>query len=71
MLFNNVNAELGRKGWSLRMLSEKAQIPYDSLRNKMHSRTEFTRAEMMRIKRALAPEVSLDTLFAEQEEASA
>ena len=66
-MFNTVRAEMGRKGWSLRMLSEASLIPYDSLRNKMNGRTEFTRTEMLRVKQVLSPELTLDDLFAESE----
>lgn len=64
-MFPNVNAELGRKRMSIRELSTGADIQYDSLRNKLNGRTEFTRSEMFRIKHFLAPDLPLDILFAE------
>lgn len=64
-MFCNIKAELARNGWTLRVLSENTQIQYDSLRNKMNGRTEFTRSEMLKVKHALSPSSTLDVLFAE------
>lgn len=64
-MFGNIKAELGRRGWSLRVLSEQTGIPYDSLRNKMSGRTEFTWSEMFKVKYSLSPELTLDVLFAD------
>ena len=63
-MFPNLFAELGRQGMSLKRLSELAEIQYPSLLNKVNGKTEFTRKEMVEIKRILAPSLSLDILFA-------
>lgn len=67
-MFKTIRAELGRRGWTMRDLSRKTNIQYDSLRNKMTGRTEFTLAEMLRVKTCLAPDIPLDELFATEED---
>lgn len=64
-MFNTIMAELGRHGWTMKDLSVESGIQYDSLRNKLTGKTEFTRAEMLNIKRSLAPHITLDELFSE------
>lgn len=50
-----------------KMLSEKAEINYDTLGNKLRGSSEFTRPEMYRIKKILSEilkkELFLDCLF--------
>ena len=62
-MFRNLNAEMARVGMTIKMLSEKTGIKYDSLKSKMSGSTEFKRSEMVLIKREF-PNCSLDYLFA-------
>lgn len=62
-MFNNLNAEMGRNKITIKALSEKTGIGYESLKNKMSGVTEFKRSEMMAIKNEF-PSFSLDYLFA-------
>ena len=65
-MFNNLNAEMARKNMTIKSLSEKTGIGYESLKNKMSGVTEFKRSEMVAIKREF-PECSLDYLFKTEE----
>lgn len=58
---------MARKGISIKELSERAGISYESMKNKMSGTTEFKRSEMISIKREF-PECSLDYLFETKEE---
>ena len=62
-MFSSLQAEIKRKGMSAKDLSNLTQIKYDTLLSKLNGRTEFTRAEMCKIKAAVAPHMSLDDLF--------
>lgn len=62
-MFSSLQAEIRRKGMSAKDLSHLTQINYCTLLNKLKGRTEFTRAEMCRIKAVVAPHMSLDELF--------
>lgn len=61
-MFNNLNAEMGRKNLTMKALSIRTGIRYESLKNKMSGSTEFKRSEMVAIKKEF-PRCSLDYLF--------
>ena len=65
-MFNNLNAEMARNKMTIKLLSEKTGIPYESLKNKMSGATEFKRSEMVSVKREF-PDCSLDYLFTTEE----
>ena len=62
-MFFNLNAEMARENMTIKTLSERTGINYDSLKNKMSGSTEFKRSEMLLIKKEF-PNCSLDYLFA-------
>ena len=62
-MFFNLNAEMARENMTIKTLSERTGINYDSLKNKMSGLTEFKRSEMLLIKKEF-PNCSLDYLFA-------
>ena len=62
-MFFNLNAEMARENMTIKTLSERTGINYDSLKNKMSGSTEFKRSEMLFIKKEF-PNCSLDYLFA-------
>ena len=70
-MFPNLFAELARRGWSLKKLAEEAKIPYPSLLNKTNGKTEFTRAEMCSIKKIVAPQLTMDFIFEDNEKDTA
>ena len=65
-MFCNLNAEMARKKMSIKALSEKTGINYESLKNKMSGTTEFKRSEMNLVKNEF-PGYSMDYLFATDE----
>ena len=65
-MFPNLNAEMGRRKMTMKDLSAKTGIGYESLKNKMSGNTEFKRSEMLAVKREF-DNCSLDYLFATQE----
>ena len=66
-MFPNLSAEMARKKMSMKDLSEETNIGYESMKNKMKGKTEFTRAEMISIKRVF-PGCTMDYLFEYQNE---
>lgn len=66
-MFCNLNAEMARNKMSIKALSKKTGINYESLKNKMSGVTEFKRSEMNLIKNEF-PGCSMDYLFATEEE---
>ena len=60
-MFKNLNAEMARNALTIKLLSERTGIGYESLKNKMSGMTEFKRSEMVAIK-CECPECSLDYL---------
>lgn len=65
-MFCNLNAEMARNRLSIKALSDKTGIGYESLKNKLSGITEFKRNEMLSIKNEF-PGCSLDYLFATDE----
>lgn len=66
-MFPNLNAEMARKDMTMKSLSEETNITYDSMKNKMKGKTEFTLSEMNRIKDKF-PGCSMDYLFEYKED---
>lgn len=62
-MFPNLSAELARRHMTIKSLSQETDINYETLKLKMRGVTEFTRAEMQKIKAVFA-EYSMDYLFA-------
>lgn len=65
-MFNNLNAEMARKKITIKELSRKTNIKYESLKNKMAGNTEFKRSEMLAIKSEF-PGCTMDYLFSTEE----
>lgn len=65
-MFSNLNAEMARNKLTIKALSKKTGINYESLKNKMSGTTEFKRSEMVLIKK-IFPNCSLDYLFSAEE----
>lgn len=65
-MFKNLNAEMARNDITIKELSCRTGIGYESLKNKMSGVTEFKRSEMVSIKREF-PECSFDYLFETEE----
>lgn len=71
-MFRNLLAEMAREGIEIKDLALKIGISAKSLGFKLHCKTEFTRKEMMKIKRTFNNRYTLEYLFElpEDEEAA-
>lgn len=67
-MFPNLNAEMGREKLTIKSLSEKSNINYESLKLKLRGVTEFKLCEMISIKKKVFPDKSLDYLFETDQE---
>lgn len=62
-MFNNLRAEIARKGWSQGALCELLGMSRTTFSMKVNGKTEFTVTEAMRIKDVLATAVPIEELF--------
>lgn len=62
-MYPNVNAELGRLGWSRKDLSIKIGMRYMTLVDKLNGKYPLLLSEAIKIKSALGVSESLDYLF--------
>ena len=62
-MFKNLKIELVKANTNQTELAEKIGMSYSSFYNKMQGKTEFTRADMIRIKDTLQSDLTLDELF--------
>ena len=67
-MLRNLIAEIARKNLRYRDLAEVTDNTERSIGNKIACRTEFTRKEMLQIKKKLFPECTLDYLFEQKDE---
>ena len=62
-MYPNINAELGRLGWSKKYLSIKIGMRYTTLVDKLNGKYPLLLSEAIKIKSALGVSESLDYLF--------
>ena len=62
-MLKNLVAEMAREGVLYKDLAEMLGRDEKSISNKISCKTEFTRKEMVQIRKQLFPECSLDYLF--------
>ena len=62
-MYPNINAELGRLGWSKKYLSIKIGMRYMTLVDKLNGKYPLLLREAIKIKSALGVSESLDYLF--------
>ncbi|MDR7870346.1 MAG: helix-turn-helix transcriptional regulator [Tissierellaceae bacterium] len=62
-MFPNLRAEMARKNIKAANLAEVLNISYDSVSNKMNGKTDFTRAEIFKIRDNCFPDLMLEYLF--------
>lgn len=66
MMLRNLRAELVRLGvTNFKTVADATEITLPVIYNKMAGKTEFNRSEMIKIRDTFFPEMSLDYLFAE------
>lgn len=62
--FNNLNAELSRRGMTQKELASKININPTTLSKKMNGLQDFTLTEAKMIKKILLVDIPIDELFA-------
>lgn len=62
-MFPNLRAEMARQSIKPANISVALDITYDSVINKLNGKTDFTRAEIFKIRDAFFPNLTLDYLF--------
>lgn len=63
-MYKEVNAELARLGWNIKVLSVKTGISYSTLVTKMRGEAPLKLDECIAIKSAIGSTLPLETLFA-------
>ena len=66
-MLKNLVAEMAREGVLYKDLAEMLGRDEKSISNKISCKTEFTRKEMVQIRKQFFPECSLDYLFEQAE----
>lgn len=61
--FQNIDAELARNKMTKLTLAKATGIRYNTLCDKLNGKTEFGFSEAIRIRDAICPSMSLETLF--------
>ena len=67
-MLNNLMAEMARQNLQYKDLARVIHRDEKTISNKILCKTEFTRKEMVEIKRALFPKCSLDYLFEQKKD---
>ena len=65
-MYKELEAELARRGWTKKDLSEKTKIRYGTLLMKLNGSYELTYNESVKIKKALGTTMPLEVLFFNQ-----
>lgn len=68
MKYPNLKAELARKGISMEEVSKALNIHRNSVANKINGETPFTVEEAFKIQNKYFPKLSLNYLFATEED---
>lgn len=68
MRYSNLKAEMARKGISIEEVSKALDIHRNSVANKINGDTPFTVEEAFKIHDKYFPKLSLDYLFATEDE---
>lgn len=66
-MFNNLKIEMLRANTNQGELAKAIGISYNALSNKLRGKTEFTRSEMLAIKKELGSRKPLEELFNKEE----
>ena len=65
-MYQNLRAEITRKGMSIRSLSEAIGLTYPTLLAKMNGTHQFTYPEVVRIRNVINPKLEFEYLFDER-----
>ena len=61
-MFDNLKAEMARKGITMKDISRDLSYVYETLRNKFNGTTEWSRSEMFNIKNQYFPDKSVEKI---------
>lgn len=67
-MFRNLEAELARIGMSKKELADEIGLNYRTLLYKLNGESQINKKEMSLIKKKVFPNMTIDYLFAEQDE---
>ena len=67
-MFPNLKAEMARKGIKPTDIAKLLKVTYDTAINKLSGKTEFTRAEIFKIRKEFFPDLALEYLFKSNED---
>lgn len=62
-MYPNLNAELGRLGWSRKVLADKLEVRYATILDKLNGKYPLTYDECVRIKNLMGVDIPLEVLF--------
>jgi len=62
-MYPNLRAEMARKNIKATVVAEVLGISYDTMSNKMTGKSDFTRAEIFKIRDEFFPNLTLEYLF--------
>ena len=62
-MFPNLRAEMARKGLSVNEIASRIGCTSKTFRNKLSGKSEFTRAEVFKIRNEFFPNLSIEYLF--------
>jgi lambda repressor-like predicted transcriptional regulator len=66
-MFENLKAEMARKGITIMDISRDLDFVYETLRNKFNGKTDWLRSEMIMIRDKYFPDKTLEYLFQKNE----
>lgn len=62
-MYNNLLAEIARKNLKVKTIGEAVDLKYQTIRNRLIGKTDFSRREMVTIRDVFFPEHTLEYLF--------
>lgn len=65
-MFSNLAAEMARKKLTGKEICKKISMSYGAWKSKTNGKSDFTRREMISIKKAFFPNMTLDYLFSDE-----
>lgn len=65
-MFGNLAAEMARRKLSGKDICQKVSMSYGSWKSKINGKSDFTRKEMLCIKKNFFPNMTLDYLFPDE-----
>lgn len=67
-MYPNLRAEMARKNIKVMVIAQALSISYDTMSNKINGKSDFTRAEIFKIRDEFFPDLTLEYLFETEEQ---